>query len=171
MKQLKIAFDDRLRGRLEEAAKVYGTSLADEVRVRVAQTLEHDSVPEKNRALSRAIGNLMDYVEKQTGWPWYEHPFAYDVLRHAINTLLDRVQPKEEPVGSPPRLPVSLVAATDPKAIGAGLEALAVNSPDAQFRPDASLRDAAPIRRLLELQKEDAKANRKIRRQGKRGQS
>jgi hypothetical protein len=171
MERLKVGFDEPLRRRLEEAAKEFGTSLADEVRVRVLQTFESDRIPEKNRVLSRAIGNLMDYVEKQTGWPWYEHPFAHDVLRHAINTLLDRVRPPETPAGDPPHQPVALVQSKDPNEIGKGLEALACRAPDAQFRPDASigLTDTASIRRLLQIQKEDEKAHRKIRRRGKRG--
>src|SRR5438067_2186553 len=90
MERLKVGFDEPIRRRLEAAAKEYGTSLADEVRVRVVHSLEADSIPEQNRGLSRVIDNLMDYVQKQTGWAWYEHPFAHDVLRHAINTLLDR---------------------------------------------------------------------------------
>ncbi|MFZ0147020.1 MAG: hypothetical protein WAM72_01505 [Xanthobacteraceae bacterium] len=172
MERLKVGFDEPLRRQLEEAAAAVGTSLADEVRVRVLQTFQADSIPKQSRALLSAIFNLMDLVEKQTGWPWHKHPLACDVLRHAIATLLDRVQPPEEPAGNPPRQPVPLVASKDPKAIGMGLEALAFSSPDAQFRPDASIAviDTASIRRLLELQKEDEKAGRKIRGRGKAGQ-
>jgi hypothetical protein len=173
MERLKVGFDEPLRRRLEEAAKEFGTSLADEVRVRVLQTFQADSIPPKNQALVSAITNLMDYVERQTGWPWHEHPLAHDVLRHAINTLLDRVQPPETPAGNPPHKPVPLVASKDPKVIGMGLEALASNSPDAQFRPNASigLSNTAAIRRLLEIQKEDEEADRKIRKRAKRGRS
>jgi hypothetical protein len=173
MERLKVGFDEPLRRRLEEAAKEFGTSLADEVRVRVLQTFQTNSIPKKNRALLSAIANLMDLVERQTGWPWDKHPVAHDVLRHAIATLLDRVQPPEKPVGNPPHQPVPLVASKDPKAIAMGLEALAFSSTDAQFRPDPSigLSDTASIRRLLQIQKEDEKANQKIRGRGKRGRS
>ncbi|HZC56028.1 MAG TPA: hypothetical protein VE396_08275 [Xanthobacteraceae bacterium] len=172
VERLKVGFDEPLRGWLEEAATAHGTSLADEVRVRVLQTLQVDrSMPKQNRALLNAVAALMDYTERQTGWPWHAHPFAFDVLRHAIATLLDRVHPPEEPAGDPPRKPVRLVASTDPKEIGKGLETLAANSPDAQFRPDASIAvtDTAPIRHLLEIQKKDEEAIQKVRRRGKRG--
>lgn len=173
MERLKVGFDEPLRRRLEEAAKAVGTSLAEEVRVRVWQSLQNDNMQKQNRALLNAIAHLMDLVEKQTGFSWYQDPFAHDVLRHAIATLLDRVQPPEKQAGNPPRQPETLVASKDPKAIGVGLEGLAFSAPDAQFRPDASigLIDTAAFRRLLELQKEDEKANQKIRKRGKRGRS
>jgi hypothetical protein len=170
MERLKVGFDEPTRRRLEEAAKTFGTSLADEVRVRIAQAFHSDSIPPQNKALLNAISNLMDLVEKQTGWAWHEHAFAHDVLRHAINSLLDREQPPETPAGNPPRQPERIVPSKDPKLIGSGLEVHARSLPDVQFRPDASigLSDAAPIRRSLELQKEDEKAIQKIRRRGKR---
>jgi hypothetical protein len=137
MERLKVGFDDSFRRQLETAAKMSGTSLAEELRERCAQTFQADSMPKPDKVLLSAVANLIDLVERQTGWPWFEHPHAHDVLRHAIATLLDRMQPPEEPAGNPPHQPVPLVASKDPKAIGMALETLAFSSPDVQpFRRD-----------------------------------
>jgi hypothetical protein len=161
MERLKVGFDDSFRRRLVEAAKKSGSvSLAEELRVRVMQTFQADRMPEPDKVLLSAVANLMDLVERQTGWPWFQHPLAHDVLRHAIATLLDRMQPPDEPAGNPPHQPVPLVASKDPKAIGMALETLAFSSPDVQrYRRDAlaGLNDTTQTRRPFDLRETSRK--------------
>jgi hypothetical protein len=178
VKQFNVGLPEPLRAALNKAAERNGRSLAEEIRVRLESSSQGDQAEEPDKALLTAISNLIAYVQRQTGWSWSRHPFAFEVFRHALTTLLDRVQPRDTPTGEPPHKPTMIVASSDTAAIGMGLETLASMAflPSVfggGFGPHGYLDLATARQKLIEAEadKEAEKANRKIRRRGKRGRS
>lgn len=169
MRQLKIAFPAELRERLEAAAQRSGKSLAEEIRVRLEVSCRGESADKPTQDFLAAVARLMEYVERQTGWPPFQDPFAMNVFRAAIAALLDRVQPVEA-AGEPPRQPVPIASSKDPATIGGVLEALAFGGPDVigGLWDATGYRDAAAIRDQL-IKSEVNKVMPAIRRRGPKG--
>ena len=88
-----------LHDHLKDAAR--GRSVSEEIRVRLEWSLLHDLTSDQTtRDLVDAIGNLARNIRPYFG-DWHENPFAFAVLKVAIDTLLTKVRPKGEPKPPP----------------------------------------------------------------------
>jgi hypothetical protein len=63
----------------------------------VRERLEASSANEDIRWLQRAIGNVAETLGAFVG-PWHKDPFAWAVMRAAVETLMTARRPKGEPV-------------------------------------------------------------------------
>jgi hypothetical protein len=62
MKQVKIGLTEKLRQRLDEAAKVEGRTLSEEVRTRLEESIYDDSMPDFARVMGREVATIAQIV-------------------------------------------------------------------------------------------------------------
>jgi hypothetical protein len=88
-----------LHGHVKEAAR--GRSVSEEMRVRLEWSILNDWTNDPDtRELVDAIANLARNVRPYYGH-WHEIPYAFEVFKIAIDTLLTKVRPKGEPIPPP----------------------------------------------------------------------
>ncbi|MDI1347117.1 MAG: Arc family DNA-binding protein [Pseudolabrys sp.] len=126
MKQLKVAFPDDLRSRMQVSASANGRSLADEIRRRVEESFDREnSYDVQTGALVRAIDDFAALIRVATGHLWHEHAGAHWAFRNMITARLQRLRPQGERSFGAGELPnARIVASDDPEAIGHALETL-----------------------------------------------
>jgi hypothetical protein len=106
--------------------------VSEEIRERLARSLDEDGIDVETRKLMAAIETLSVLVRLQTKHDWHRHPAANRVFRHAITARLARLKPEGEAVFGPDDLPAPtarLVATDDVEAMGLGLEAIEFHTP------------------------------------------
>jgi len=103
MKQLKVALDDNLRDRLEEASAAAGRSLAQEIRRRIEFTTHVDPATQQRidydketTQLAADVMWLAFEVSRQMGVPWNRDHNAHQAVAVAIQTWLDMTRPPLE---------------------------------------------------------------------------
>jgi predicted DNA-binding protein len=103
MKQLKVALDDNLRVRLEEASAAAGRSLAQEIRSRIEFTTHFDPTTRRRidydketKQLAADVMWLAFEVSRQVGVPWNRNHNAYQAVAIAIQTWLEMTRPPFE---------------------------------------------------------------------------
>jgi len=100
----------------DAAAKVEGRGIGEEIRARLEESFIREFLSdEKTRALTFAI-HKMEREVRPTYGRWHQTPFAFEVFKASVTTLLGYFRPKGEPV-PPPTDPDS------PAAVFYGLDA------------------------------------------------
>jgi hypothetical protein len=82
-----------LRARLDAAIAKSGRSIADEIRTRVEQSLDHDVADKSAREWADGIALMPAEIEKETGAVWHKHLGAWRAFRRAILERLARSKP------------------------------------------------------------------------------
>ena len=83
----------------------------------VRERLEASSANEDIRWLQRGIGNVAETLGAFVG-PWHKDPFAWAVMRAAVETLMTARRPKGEPVPHALAVVDLLGEGDDPATIG-----------------------------------------------------
>ena len=112
-RQLAVALPPNLRNWLEAAANVAGHSIAEEIRRRLALTVERDGMDAETRALLEAVGWMADEIRRQSGADWHDFPKATEALAAAIHTWLEIIKPKESSTAAS-----DLFSPDDPPTLG-----------------------------------------------------
>jgi hypothetical protein len=106
-----------LHDRLKEAAA--GRSVSEEIRRRLEGSLLYDLAGgQKTREFIDAVGSLTRNIRPYYG-RWHENPYAFAVLKAAIDTVLAKVQPRGEP--TPPADDGEFRPGDTPEAAGRAL--------------------------------------------------
>jgi hypothetical protein len=88
-----------LHDHLKKAAR--GRSVSEEMRARLDWSLLNEWTNDpKTRELVDAIANLARNITPYFG-RWQENPYAFEVLKIAIDTVLAKVRPRGEPILPP----------------------------------------------------------------------
>jgi hypothetical protein len=95
--------------------------VSEEIRRRVALTLEDDAYDAPTRELVRGIMRLAAEVERETGCAWHDHSGAHLAFRQAILSRLARLKPKQGPITFGER-PHQTGPGDDPQIIGQWVE-------------------------------------------------
>jgi hypothetical protein len=85
-----------LIARLRTDAEAKGQGLSAEIRARLSLTYlmqGSPSDPETNNLLA-AIRHLSDFLARDLGKRWHEHPYAMAAFKAGVTALLGRYQPK-----------------------------------------------------------------------------
>jgi hypothetical protein len=78
------------------------------------ERLEAASNDEQTRQFQRAIANVADTIEAFMDGPWHKNPYAWLVMRAAVETLMTARKPEGDPV-TPVRY---LFGKGDPETVG-----------------------------------------------------
>ena len=98
---------------LKESGKANGLGLSAEIRARLATTylmLQGTRSDPETYALIHAIRHLSDFLARDLGKRWHEHPYAMAAFKAGVADLLarfqpegdERVRPDTQAVGDPP---------------------------------------------------------------------
>src|SRR5215472_4468788 len=88
-----------LHDHLKKVAR--GRSVSEEIRVRLEWSLLHDlTSDQKTRDLVDSIGNIARNIRPYFG-DWHANPYAFAIIKVAIDTLLTKLQPKGKPKPPP----------------------------------------------------------------------
>lgn len=87
-----------LRQKLEGAAASAGTTLTDQIEMRLARSFEDEAPAVQDRAALRVIGEIMRRLDSATGRRWAEDAWSYAQLEQAVSHLLREWRPRGEPV-------------------------------------------------------------------------
>jgi Arc-like DNA binding domain len=100
--QTSLRMPEDLKQRLMAEAEKNGYGVGVEIcrRLEASFGSAPASKDPKTAELLRLIATVADYTGKQCG-PWYENPYAYVVVRTAIEELLAQHQPEGEPSAPP----------------------------------------------------------------------
>lgn len=96
--QLKLRFQERVRARLEDAAKANGTSLNSEIVGRLDRSLDDDALA-GNQETSRfliALASQITIAERDTGKSWQEDAETYWLARLLMNRTIASYDPVSE---------------------------------------------------------------------------
>jgi hypothetical protein len=102
-----------LREELDRAAQQSGSSLSQEVERRLRYSIKQNDVDKlegpHHRALARAVSQLVQRIELQTGERWLGNAFTFQALKAGIDAWLNGVAnllegPLAEPANVPPRM-------------------------------------------------------------------
>jgi hypothetical protein len=110
MKQMKVALPDALRQALDAASQKSGRSVAEEIRARVAASLDQETqklgVDNPTHELAEDIVALANAVRAHKGIGWHEHVRAREALIEAIKEWITGLTPSLRSRLSTPGFPV-----------------------------------------------------------------
>jgi hypothetical protein len=86
---------------LSEAAKEHGWGIGEEIRLRLDDALALGLKGQEERRFPEAAVEAARHIKRAYG-AWHENPFAFEVFKTAISTLLAYYRPKGEPVAPSP---------------------------------------------------------------------
>jgi hypothetical protein len=157
LKQLKVGLGSELRSELEAAALRSGRSLADEIRARVAWTLDLDPMDDLTRDVITAVARLSEEIELETNYAWHSHAGAHTALRWGIATIIDNLKPEADVTFLRPR-PHRANPADDAQIIGmvAGGEAWEMRSASREDRASRRAKRQWICREILKLEHQQA---------------
>src|SRR5258708_5003505 len=104
-RQMGVVLSDEIRAGLELSATRNGCSIGEEIRKRLHQSLQDDSIDEPLRNFRIEMTTLASLVWAQTRQDWRTHPAANAVLRHAVNARLARTKKSGPETFAPGELP------------------------------------------------------------------
>lgn len=131
-KQMGVALDEHLRANLEASAKARGTSIAEEIRRRLEDSVWLDTEPATRRFCEFAY-NLSFLLRLQTRQEWHSHAASNRIFKQAIDARLDRLLPAGElEMRADEFSVVSPVAAGSAEAVGKALEAIDFHNPPSE---------------------------------------
>ena len=93
--QTSLRMPEELRDRLARAATEKGHGIGEEIRQRLEMSFEGFSVDEKTGRLLATIGFVTQFVDQNCA-PWNQNPFAFALVKAAIETLLAQYRPNGE---------------------------------------------------------------------------
>jgi hypothetical protein len=163
-RQFAFALSPRLREYVEAMAKARDRSVAEEIRTRLAQTVELEEGADQHTIdLMNDIPRLAKEIELETGASWYAHPGSYLAFRQAILSRLARLKPEgaeTSPFGKPPpsfgERPHQSGPGDDPQQIGMWAEYRVWTTRDATPDEYKRLREAQEQswREIVKLQRQ-----------------
>ena len=97
--QRKFRLSNYLHDEIEEAAARNGWGVSEEIRRRLEGTFFHElqAGDEETYRFMEAIKGVARNIEPAFG-RWHENRFAFEVLRVAVNVLLDFYRPPGDPI-------------------------------------------------------------------------
>jgi hypothetical protein len=101
-KQFNLLMDDATRAILEKFATERGVTVADEIRRRIAASLNDEEwFDATTRWLAHEISVVAEGIKRQTGYSWHQHPKSREALASGISTLLEQAAAElgQRPVG------------------------------------------------------------------------
>jgi hypothetical protein len=116
---IKIILPVALRTKLDTAAAESGLSVAEEIRSRVARTLDHDVRDQRTTALAAKIVWLAEQLKREKGFDWFAHPRANEAFAEAVNVAITHHKRAENSVPAASDL---MWGDDDPKTLGRSIE-------------------------------------------------